>query len=97
MQNKKLNKTGSNAKLVKSPEVKAEVKETVQDIAKKAKDVVTKTADTAEKTVKEVAAKTADVAEKTQTAAAKDFYKFVLSDKAKKVFDAYYFDTDVER
>ena len=27
----------------------------------------------------------------------KDFYKFVLSDKAKKVFDAYYFDTDVER
>ena len=71
MQNKKLNKTGSNAKLVKTPEVKAEVKETVQDIAKKAKDVVTKTADTAEKTVKEVAAKTADVAEKTQTAAAK--------------------------
>ena len=48
MQNKKLNKTGSNAKLVKTPEVKAEVKETVQDIAKKAKDVVTKTADTAE-------------------------------------------------
>jgi len=65
MQNKKLNKTGSNAKLVKTPEVKAEVKETVQDIAKKAKDVVTKTADTAEKTVKEVAAKTADAAEKT--------------------------------
>ena len=30
-------------------------------------------------------------------AAAKDFYKFVLSDKTKKVFDAYYFDTDVER
>lgn len=79
MQNKKLNKTSSNAKLVKTPEVKAEVKETVQDIAKKAKDVVTKTADTAEKTVKEAAAKTADatektvkeVAEKTQTAAAK--------------------------
>lgn len=38
-----------------------------------------------------------DEADKTQTAAAKDFYKFVLSDKAKKVFDAYYFDTDVER
>ena len=38
-----------------------------------------------------------DVADKTQTAAAKDFYKFVLSDKTKKVFDAYYFDTDVER
>ena len=65
MQNKKLNKTSSNAKLVKTPEVKAEVKETVQDIAKKAKDVVTKTADTAEKTVKEAAAKTADAAEKT--------------------------------
>jgi len=27
----------------------------------------------------------------------KDFYEFVLSDKTKKVFDAYYFDTDVER
>ena len=38
-----------------------------------------------------------DEADKTQTAAAKDFYKFVLSDKIKKVFDAYYFDTDVER
>ena len=38
-----------------------------------------------------------DEADKTQTVAAKDFYKFVLSDKAKKVFDAYYFDTDVER
>ena len=38
-----------------------------------------------------------DEADKTQTAAAKDFYKFVLSDKTKKVFDAYYFDTDVER
>ena len=38
-----------------------------------------------------------DEADKIQTAAAKDFYKFVLSDKTKKVFDAYYFDTDVER
>ena len=38
-----------------------------------------------------------DEADKTQTAAAKNFYKFVLSDKTKKVFDAYYFDTDVER
>ena len=38
-----------------------------------------------------------DEADKTQTAAAKEFYKFVLSDKAKKFFDAYYFDTDVER
>lgn len=38
-----------------------------------------------------------DEADKTQTAAAKDFYKFVLSDKAKKVFDAYYFDTNIER
>ena len=38
-----------------------------------------------------------DEADKTQTAAAKDFYKFVLSDKAKKVFDAYYFDTDIEK
>ena len=38
-----------------------------------------------------------DEVDKTQTAAAIDFYKFVLSDKTKKVFDAYYFDTDVER
>ena len=36
MQNKKLNKTSSNAKLVKTPEVKAEVKEAVQDVANKA-------------------------------------------------------------
>lgn len=31
-----------------------------------------------------------------QSAAAKAFLKFILSDKAKAVFDAYYFDTDVE-
>ena len=65
MQNKKLNKTSSNAKLVKTPEVKAEVKEAVQDVANKAKDVV------AEKTVKTVETKAANVAEKTQTAAEK--------------------------
>ena len=64
MQNKKLNKTSSNAKLVKTPEVKAEVKETVQDIAKKAKDVVTKTADTAEKTVKKAETKVKAAAKK---------------------------------
>ena len=71
MQNKKLNKTSSNAKLVKTPEVKAEVKEAVQDVANKAKDVVAKTADVAEKTVKTVETKAANVAEKTQTAAEK--------------------------
>ena len=38
-----------------------------------------------------------DEADDVQTEAAKDFYKFVLSDNAKKVFDAYYFDTNVER
>ena len=38
-----------------------------------------------------------DEADDAQTEAAKDFYKFVLSDNAKKVFDAYYFDTNVER
>ena len=64
MQNKKLNKTSSNAKLVKTPEVKAEVKETVQDIAKKAKDVVTKTADAAEKTVKKAETKVKAAAKK---------------------------------
>lgn len=31
-----------------------------------------------------------------QSAAAKAFLEFILSDKAKAVFDAYYFDTDVE-
>lgn len=71
MQNKKLNKTISNAKLVKTPEVKAEVKEAAQDVANKAKDVVAKTADVAEKTVKTVETKAANVAEKTQTAAEK--------------------------
>ena len=34
MQNKKLNKTSSNATLVKTPEVKAEVKETVKEAPK---------------------------------------------------------------
>ena len=37
-----------------------------------------------------------DEATDAQTAAAADFVKFVLSDKAKAVFDAYYFDTNVE-
>lgn len=35
-------------------------------------------------------------ADETQSAAAKDFYEFVLSDTAKAIFDSYYFDTDVE-
>lgn len=37
-----------------------------------------------------------DEASKEQTAAAKDFLKFVTSDASKKVFDSYYFDTDVK-
>ena len=37
-----------------------------------------------------------DEADDAQTAAAEDFLKFILSDEAKAVFDAYYFDTDVE-
>lgn len=65
MQNKKLNKAGSNAKLVKTPEVKTEVKEAAQDVTNKAKDVAVKTADEAEKTVKAVTEKVADAAEKT--------------------------------
>ena len=32
-----------------------------------------------------------------QAKAAEDFYKFILSEEAKEVFDSYYFDTDVER
>lgn len=35
-------------------------------------------------------------ADDTQTKAAEDFLKFILSDEAKAVFDAYYFDTNVE-
>lgn len=35
-------------------------------------------------------------ADDAQTAAAADFVKFILSDEAKAVFDAYYFDTNVE-
>lgn len=35
-------------------------------------------------------------ADEAQSAAAGDFLKFILSDKAKAVFDTYYFDTDVE-
>lgn len=37
-----------------------------------------------------------DEATDAETAAAADFVKFVLSDKAKAVFDSYYFDTNVE-
>ncbi len=35
-------------------------------------------------------------ADEAQNAAADDFLKFILSDKAKAVFEAYYFDTEVE-
>ena len=38
-----------------------------------------------------------DEATDAETAAAADFIKFVLSDKAKAVFDSYYFDTNVEQ
>ena len=34
-------------------------------------------------------------ADDTQTAAAEDFLEFILSDKAKAVFESYYFDTNV--
>ena len=37
-----------------------------------------------------------DEADDAQNAAADDFIKFVLSDNAKKVFESYYFDTNVE-
>lgn len=37
-----------------------------------------------------------DEADKAQKAAAEDFLKFVTSDQSKKVFDSYYFDTDVK-
>ena len=36
------------------------------------------------------------VAPSVVNAAADDFIKFVLSDNAKKVFESYYFDTNVE-
>lgn len=38
-----------------------------------------------------------DEADDAQTAAAKAFYEYILSDEAKAVFDAYLFDTNVER
>ncbi|MDD2957020.1 MAG: molybdate ABC transporter substrate-binding protein [Lachnospiraceae bacterium] len=36
-------------------------------------------------------------ADEAQNAAADEFYRFILSDEAKAVFDSYYFDTDVEQ
>jgi len=39
---------------------------------------------------------TNDEADKTQLQAATDFYQYILSDEAQAIFDAYYFDTDVE-
>ncbi|GAA0803758.1 molybdate ABC transporter substrate-binding protein [Faecalicatena orotica] len=38
-----------------------------------------------------------DEADDLQAKAAEDFYKFILSNEAKTVFESYYFDTDVER
>lgn len=37
-----------------------------------------------------------DEADDAQTKAAEDFYKFILSDETKAIFDAYYFDTNIE-
>lgn len=37
-----------------------------------------------------------DEADKAQKAAAEDFLKFITSDRSKKVFDSYYFDTNVK-
>ncbi len=38
-----------------------------------------------------------DEADENQTAAARDFYEYVLSDSAKEIFESFYFDTDVVR
>lgn len=35
-------------------------------------------------------------ADEAQSAAADDFYQYILSNEAKEVFDSYYFDTDIE-
>lgn len=90
MQNKKFNKTGSNAKLVKTPEVKAEVKEAVQEVTKNAANTVaTKTEAVADKEnavadkAKVVADKAKDTTDKTAKTTAKKTAKKVVKEVMK--------------
>jgi hypothetical protein len=65
MQEKKVSKTGSDVKVAKTPEVKAEVKETVKEVSKKVEAAAEKTAQVVETKAKEAAKTTA---KKTETA-----------------------------
>ena len=56
MQNKKVNKASTDVKLTKAPDVKAEVKESVKEAAKKVETVTKKAEAAAETTVKKAEA-----------------------------------------
>ena len=68
MQNKKVNKASTDVKLTKAPDVKAEVKESVKDAAKKVETVAETTVKKAEAAAETVATK---VEEKAETVAKK--------------------------
>ena len=73
MQNKKVNKASTDVKLTKAPDVKAEVKESVKDAAKKVETVaettVKKAEAAAETTAKKVEEKAETVAKKAEVKA----------------------------
>lgn len=73
MQNKKVNKASTDVKLTKAPDVKAEVKESVKDAAKKVETVaettVKKAEAAAETTAKKVEGKAETVAKKAEAKA----------------------------
>lgn len=73
MQNKKVNKASTDVKLTKAPDVKAEVKESVKDAAKKVETVaettVKKAEAAAETTAKKVEEKAETVAKKAEAKA----------------------------
>lgn len=73
MQNKKVNKASTDVKLAKAPDVKAEVKESVKDAAKKVETVaettVKKAEAAAETTAKKVEKKAETVAKKAEAKA----------------------------
>ena len=69
MQNKKVNKASTDVKLTKAPDVKAEVKESVKEAAKKVETVTKKAEAAAETTVKKAQAAAETTAKKVEAKA----------------------------
>lgn len=69
MQNKKVNKASTDVKLTKAPDVKAEVKESVKEAAKKVENATKKAEAAAETTVKKAEAAAETTAKKVEAKA----------------------------